>query len=318
MFTFDQIFIKRSYYREKHLNAPLLEERISYLQYWSERTKSQHSLRSIAQYLLRIVEFLHLENLGIVTLCQIEKSATDWAKYQYNHPQKRSSFSKTGEKRFIWFAKDWLKKLNRMEPLPEERTPLFNKIFERHKALLHHIEAPLLKERLKYLQYWADSGAKESFLRRIAQYLLIIMDHLIFFKVRMVSVNEIANAAEKWATNKAIRRRRGDYSKFAKARFIRDAINWFEMLGCLKKQDEPHIPFKEHLERYNDYMLREQGLSVNTISGRSLPLKDLLKKINEKKKHSKLFHHWILMKCWQKNTTLMATQEEVSRITLPW
>lgn len=284
MFTFDHIFIKRSYYREKHTQAPLLEERINYLQYWSERAKSQNSLRSIAQYLLRIVEFLHLETRGIITLDQIEKAATNWAKYQYNHPQKRASFSKTGEKRFIWFAKDWLKKLNWIESLPEERIPLFNKIFERHKALLRHIEAPLLKERLKYLQYWADSGAKESSLRRIAQYMLIIINYLDFFKIRMVSVNEIGNAAEKWATNKAIRRRKGNYSKFAKARFIRDATNWFEMLGCLKKQNEPYIPFKEQFEKYNDYMLKEQGLSANTIYGRSFPLKDLLKKIKEKNK----------------------------------
>ena len=283
MVTLEQI-CKRSFYRERHIHTPLLQERLQYLQYWADRTTSLHTIKSIAQCLLRIVEYLHLENGKIITLNQIEKAAINWAKYQYNHPQKRGSFSKTGEKRFIWFAKDWLKKLNRLEPLPEQKIPFFNKIFERRKALLRHIEAPLLKERLKYLQYWADSGAKESSLRRIAQYLLIIMDYLNFFKVRIVSVNEIEKAAEKWATDKAIRRRRGDYSKFAKARFIRDAINWFEMLGCLKKQDEPYIPFKEQFERYNDYMLREQGLSVNTISGRSLPLKDLLKKINEKKK----------------------------------
>ncbi len=288
MVTLEQI-CKRFYYRERHIHTPLLQERLQYLQYWADRNTSRHRLQGIAQYLLRIVEYLHLENGKIITLTQIEKAATDWAKYQYNHPQKKSLFSKTGEKRFTWYALDWLKKLNRLEPLPEEKIPFFNKIFERRKALLRHIEAPLLKERLKYLQYWANSGAKENSLRRIAQYLLIIMDYLNFFELRIVSVNEIEKAAEKWATNKAIRRRRGDYSKFAKARFIRDAINWLEMLGCLKKQNEPYIPFKEQFERYNHYMLREQGLSVNTISGRSLPLKDLLNKINEKKKTLETF-----------------------------
>ena len=53
------------------------------------------------------------------------------AAYQYNHPQKRAKFSKCGKERFTWYAIDWLKKLKWLEPLPEEKIPLFNKIFER-------------------------------------------------------------------------------------------------------------------------------------------------------------------------------------------
>ena len=283
MVTLEQI-CKRSYYRERHIHTPLLQERLQYLQFWADRNTSLHTLKSIAQYLLRIVEYLHLENGKIITLAQLETASVRWAKYQYNHPQKKASFSKTGKERFIWFARDWLKRLNQIDPLPEERIPLFNKIFQRRKALLRHIDAPLLEERLRYLQYWADSGAKECSLRRIAQYLLMIMDYLEFLKIRMVSVSEIENAAENWARNKAIRRRKYDYSKFAKARFISDALHWFEMLGCLKKQSEQPIPFKEQLDSYIDYMRLEQGLSANTISGRFCQLKNFLVNIHQKRK----------------------------------
>ena len=284
MVTLEQI-CKRSYYRERHIHAPLLQERLQYLQYWADRNTPLHSLQSIAQYLLRIVEYLHLENGKIVTVAQIEKSVTDWAKYQYNHPQKRASFSKTGQERFIWFAKHWLKKLNRIEPLPEERIPLFNKIFERSKALRRQIESPLLDKRLMYLQYMADGGASDSSLRGIAQYLLVIMDYLKFFELRILSKNEIVTAAEHWAGSKSIRRRKkNDFSELSKARFIRDASHWFEMLGCLKKEIEPPVPFKEQLNKYIDYMRQEQGLSEMTISGRVFMLKDFLTKINAKKK----------------------------------
>jgi len=190
MVTIEQI-CKRSYYRERHIHTPLLEERLQYLQYWADRKTSLHTLKSIAQYLLRIVEYLHLENGKVISLAQIEKAATRWAKYQYNHPQKRASFSRTGEERFIWYALNWLKRMGRLEPLPGESIPLFNRLFERRKALLRHTTAPLLKERLEYLQYWADNGAVENSLRRIAQYLLVVMDYLKFFKLRMVPVNEI-------------------------------------------------------------------------------------------------------------------------------
>lgn len=283
MFTFDKI-ISRKYYKEKHLHAPLLEERLTYLQYWLEQGTSLHTIRSIAQYLLRIIEFLHLEKYKVITLDEIEKAATRWAEYQYNHPQKKAAFSKAGKERFTWYAIDWLKKLNCLEPLPEERIPLFNKIFGRRGALRRHTAAPLLEERLMYLKYWNDNGAKESTLRRIAQYLLVIMDYLGFFKIRIISVNEIEKAAEHWAKNKAIRRRESDYSKLAKRRFINDATRWFKMLGCLKMQGKQPVPFEEHLNKYLDYIRQEQGLSEATIYARFFPLKDFLTSINEKKK----------------------------------
>jgi hypothetical protein len=107
-----------------------------------------------------------LENAKVITVAQIEKAAIRWAKCQYNHPQKRTSFSKTGKERFMWYSLHWLKKLGRLEPLAEERIPLFNKLFERGQALRRPTSAPLLKERIMYLQYWADNGAADNSLRK--------------------------------------------------------------------------------------------------------------------------------------------------------
>ena len=283
MITLEQI-CKRSFYRQRHIHTPLLGERLHYLQYWADREIPLHTLQSIAQYLLRIVEYLHVENGKVISFAQIEKAANHWAKLQYNHPQKRASFSKTGEKRFTWYALDWLKRMGRLEPLPEESIPLFNRLFERRKALLRHTTAPLLRERLKYLQYWADHGATKSTLQRIAQYLLLVINYLKFCQLRIISVNEIEKAAEKWAGNKSVHRRKSDYSKFAKARFIRDACQWFEMLDCLEKQIKQPFPFQEQLNQYIDYMRLEQGLSENTISGRFILLRNFLTNIYEKKK----------------------------------
>ena len=283
MITLEQI-CKRRYYRQRHIDTPLIAERLKYLQYWADRNTPLHTLRSIAQYLLRIVEYLHVENGKVISLAQIEEAATRWAKLQYNHPQKRASFSKTGQKRFTWYALDWLKTMGCLEPLPEESIPLFNRLFERRKALLRHTTASLLKERLKYLQYCADCGAAKSTLRSIAQYLLLVIDYLKFYKLRKVSVSDIERAAEQWASNKVARRRKNNYSKFAKARFIRAAYQWLEMLECLKKQSKPPIPFTEQLDQYIDYMRLEQGLSENTISGRFGQLRDFLIKIHEKRK----------------------------------
>ena len=270
----DQI-IRRTYYLNKHIEAPLLKERQDYLQHWASKGVCRHTLKSIADYLLRIVQFLHLEIDSIITLKVVEKAATAWGKFQFNHPMKKS-FSKTGEKRFIWLSIDWLKRINRLESLPEEQIPLFNQLFERRHALKRHTSAPLLQERLQYLQHWADLKAKKCTLRRIAQYLLIIMDSLHLYTIRMISIREIEEAAMKWAKNEKVRRRNNKYSILSKRRFIYDAVSWFKILGCLIKEHEPAIPFQEYRNKYLEYMITEQGLAEVTVHNRSSLLKDFL------------------------------------------
>jgi site-specific recombinase XerD len=196
----------------------------------------------------------------------------------------KKSFSTTGERRFVWLSLDWLKRINRLEGLPEEQVPLFNELFERRHALKRHTSAPLLQQRLVYLQYWADFKAKASTLRRIAQYLLIIMDALQFYTVRMVSIYEIEKAALKWAENEKVHRRNNNYSKFSKRRFIYDAVRWFKMMDCLIKESEPLIPFQNYWDKYLEYMIYEQGLAEETVYCRSVLLKNFLVNVSKLEK----------------------------------
>ena len=125
---FDQIF-KRPFTIRQHTNAPLLKERLIYLNHWKELGRSPHTLRTRAQYLLRVINFLHLEsNTGVITIEEIEEAAIAWARYQYNHPQKRVSFSENSKNHFIWHAISWLEMINRLKR-PPQRAPLFHKIF---------------------------------------------------------------------------------------------------------------------------------------------------------------------------------------------
>lgn len=274
---FEQLF-KRPYYVRRHLNAPLLEERVAYLQRYIDDNSSMTTVTSIAQYLLRIVELLALKTARsrIISMEEIESAADIWCHYQSKNPQKQKPFIPYGRKRFIQHAKNLLKSINCLEPLPEERIPLLNNIFERGRALKRHTSAPLLDERLKYLQYWADNGATNGQLRRVAQYLLVAMDYLHFYQIRTVTLEEVEDAAYCWATTKGVRLRKTDCSKFARMRFISDASGWLSMLGCLKLPPKKLILFEEYLDQYVSYMRSEQGLSENTIKSRAWQLRDFL------------------------------------------
>lgn len=275
--------IRRTYYLNKHLEAPLLREREEYLEYLAARGLCRETLKITAENLLRIIEFLHLEKVEKVSIEEIEKAADVWARSKHHHPMKKK-FSKSGGKRFILLSIDWLKRMNRLEDLPEDQIPLLNRLFERRHARKRHTFAPLLHERLQYLQYWDNLKAKDGTLRRIAQYQLLIMDLLPFQTVRMMSIHEIEEAAEKWAKNEKVRWRNSIYSKFSKGRFINDARGWFKMLGCLTAEPERNAPFQEYRDKYIEYMTLEQGLAQETVYGRSWLLRDFLMNISEQAK----------------------------------
>jgi integrase/recombinase XerD len=224
---FNQLF-KSNYHITKHINAPLLEARLNYLQYWHELGRSSSTLMTIEQYLIRIVEYLQLDIKNIVTMEEVEVAADLWARCQSNHSQKQAAFSKSGKKRFTWYATHWLEKLGWLERPVKTVIPVFQKIFMRSHTINRHSTAPLLEERLMYLQHWNDGGAAISTLRVIAQYLLVIMRCLDFYQVRIVTLNEIEKAADCWARDPQNIHKKNKYSKFIKK-------NLFEMLwGGLK------------------------------------------------------------------------------------
>lgn len=268
-------FIGKIQRKNKHLEAPFLKEREDYLSHYADKGLCTSSLKGVADYLLRVIEFLHLKKSGLVTLKTIENAALEWAKYKFNHPMKRT-FSESGRKKFIWFSIDWLKRINRLAPLLEASIPLFNRLFERRHALSRHVSAPLLQERILYLEQLEALHSSDSTMRHSAQYQLIIMEYLHFDTIRTISIAEIKEAALKWGSCKKVVRRKGTFSISANRLFTYIALSWLEMLGCLEKEPKVDFPFREYRDKYLEYMTDEQGLSEETVNSRASVLKNFL------------------------------------------
>lgn|GEM_PF-2536968 len=199
---FNQIF-KRHSLINTHITAPLLRERLTYLDYCANHNTVLSSLQRIAHYLLDGVWVLKLEEPRIITHEEIEHAANIWLhtrKYIY-HTSENSTSAKTN---FIRHITHWLKNINLLAPIPEERVELFSRLFKLPRALKRHVNAPLLDERLEYLQILEDNGATKKYLQRIAQNLLVIMDYLEFFELRSISIKEIKIAYECWQNSRNI------------------------------------------------------------------------------------------------------------------
>jgi site-specific recombinase XerD len=116
----NQLF-QRPYTIRRHLDAPLLKERLHYLTYHAEQETARIKLREISSYQLTIIKYLHLKNNDqIITLKKIEIAANRWAHHQKQRFKGASYSSCKG--RFIKHSKHWLQFVGRFK-IPEPYTP---------------------------------------------------------------------------------------------------------------------------------------------------------------------------------------------------
>jgi site-specific recombinase XerD len=108
---FEQLY-KAQRARERHRNAPLLDERIRYLSHWAAQGSIRSSLRVRAQDLLTFIDYLRLETAGEIDEEQINKAADRWATRQ---PQPANVIDfRYGKLRFISHARQWIDFLGRL------------------------------------------------------------------------------------------------------------------------------------------------------------------------------------------------------------
>ncbi len=149
----------------------------------------------------------------------------------------------------------------------------------------HSFAKTSTKRFMKFAVGWLkqmDNGCSLNNLKRIAQYLLVVIDLLNLYELRMVTMKEIHIAADIWANDNRIKLRKNGYSKFARKRFICDTSRWLDMLGYLEHPAKKNIPFETYLDQYVIYMRSEQGLSENTIRSRESILTDFLLLLSQK------------------------------------
>ncbi|EIY55025.1 hypothetical protein HMPREF1069_04950 [Bacteroides ovatus CL02T12C04] len=265
--------ILRKYYLEKnHLHAPMLAEREAYIKAMYNRGCSHGHMVDVANYLLRIIEFLHLtdENKRLVLIREIEQAGEQWSKTIKNHPMKRCATATTQAK-FILISLNWLGDLGMVKnynPSDNILSSIFSRAFHKRR----YLTKPLLEERISYVQKWKDLGATDGTLRNIAQYQMHVMDYLPLTELRSVRESEIVQAAKKWETVAIPSNHKRSGRRECRLAFIRVAKGWLEHLNMYVS--EPILPDQyQYIESYLDYLLREKGYSCNTIESRDSMLK---------------------------------------------
>jgi site-specific recombinase XerD len=148
---------------------------------------------------------------------------------------------------------------------------LIEQIFVFESTRSRQRQAPLLKERELFLQYMLDQGIGRSHTRTVAAMLLNVVRVLHLTSLRVVSVQELEIAAQRWLSDGGSRRTKAT-GKCCTDTFAYSAARWLTFLGVLERPQVALTPAEVIIRDFGDH-LRARNLcqeSVRATTARAL------------------------------------------------
>lgn len=253
---------------QKHLDAPMLKERESFLEMVSHCGVKMHHVGRVANVLLLIVE-----RLKITEGVQIKYSLNDVQDALLSCTRKPLP-----DNTFVCVAVDWLSSIGRMEDTFVDQQFIINRLFTSTRIRIRYHSLPLLKERASYLDHCAQTGMAPYTLQDIAINQLYAIELLHLEKPRTIMEEELQDAAERWMkSNKNGRASKcvANY-RVVKRNFLTSIRNWIAYMGWYVRPQEDY-PQKEKVQDYLHWMEEEKGCSQITIQGRLSLLRHFMK-----------------------------------------
>ena len=115
---------------------------------------------------------------------------------------------------------------------------MIENIFQLKWVVSRHKQAPLLKERERFLEHCQQQGTSHKALHNMAPELIAVIRLLRMEELREVSLEEIKQAAKAWAEEQRSNPRARSYAKSA-SYFVCVAKKWLRFHGKLKMPSPP-------------------------------------------------------------------------------
>ena len=137
-------------------------------------------------------------------------------------------------------------------------------LFEVERTLSRHRDAPLLADREAFLKYRQEQGTSRSALRHLSSALLNITIGLHLESLRVIDMEEIQEAARRWARKQRGNPRVRGYIHCVNY-FVFTAKRWLLFLGKLRVPIVPRARFADQVDDFARYMTEEQGLTSQSV-----------------------------------------------------
>lgn len=253
-----------------HLEAPMLHERISFLEQKEKEGQTAGRLRVIASYLLYAVLHLKLRNkkASYVNLNHLIRICRQYRKLNEHHWLKAQE-THNPDYRFndvICNIFTWLGSLNLISPEFMNAESIFNKLISPRKVVcrLKYYTAPFYHERLSHLKSLEQKGYNKRSITVYAEYHLKIIEFLHLTRMSDLldarySTEELTKAALHFsgAGNKS-----SHNSKYIWFRAV--SISWFKHLGLIT-DTEKYYNGADIVEKYCNWCIDGKGLANGTV-----------------------------------------------------
>lgn len=256
---------------KRHLDAPLFQERNNFLAMKHEKGMQCAYLKQWAVYLLHFVTDFQMcdGSTTRISLDLILEKAEAWSFPKPGDYHKRtSSKSWIAKEYYIIRAIDFLDYIGLLDVRYYDKT--VNYLVESKRAKANLITAPFYNERMEYIESCRQKGFIKETLQKHAQYQLHLIKFLDLNEFRIVTYDEILNAAVQFFNFSDHSRNKKSGTKGNDKYFIGLAIKWLSSIG-MYKISKPTFQGNVYIEQYLD-VLRYKGNSVATIDSASRSL----------------------------------------------
>jgi integrase/recombinase XerD len=130
--------------------------------------------------------------------------------------------------------------------------------------IARHEEAPLLQEREAFLKHLLEQGTSLAAARGVAWQLLNVIKLLKLTRLRYIRIDEINDAAQRWARQQRSNPLARSY-KHSATYFNYVAKKWLRFADMLKKPAVAQLRFADQLHQFTRWMAEERGMSTLTI-----------------------------------------------------
>jgi site-specific recombinase XerD len=157
---------------------------------------------------------------------------------------------------------------------------MFDQLFGKLSAVVHHKAAPYAAERERFLEHCARQGYARSYLKRLAATLLVAAYDLHAHGGLHAGPDDIEAAADRILQLRSELHRPGDAQAY-RALFVRAATQWLLFAGCLRISSSPPRHFTGLIDDFSRWMTQERGLSAATTENRRWHVERLLAWLEE-------------------------------------
>ena len=269
---FNKIYLKESN-MQPHLDAPFLEERSHFILRLAQRGFCLRYQQMVAEYLLFAVHHLGLkdDDHTPVSLLAIWEMGHAFHGARLTN-KRRKNLSQDVDTKFkdqMCYTISWLKEINMLDNIFDDPKNILNKLVTETFFRLKHLCAPLLEERLSYLEYLQASGYSFTTIREAAEKQLVVIEMLNLKNPRPINTSEIYMGLCHWDNVD-----RGNHrARTAKGRrtFKTIAFNWLRHAGMLVERELVSNE-QSKIDDYCKWLLVEKGLADETIKTRKVEL----------------------------------------------